>query len=995
MANCTVTIEYLGDGNGGTITSFTNASGEVLNIPTSPSFGGNYFILGVSELGGEDVLGDFGGWIGSENSSVTGVLSNTEININGTNLDHFTLYFDSVAKQWATLISIDGTQYENNDAIFYWEGASADTHKVQLLRWNTPHYPARLTGISTGVSRTYYRTEIKSITRGSELFSDAQQPSYGVLPQYGSIELYDTDGEILYYAQNKMLDKGQKVTIKLDDNIIGKYITDEWDYQYGKNVVKITLEDDLSFLDEKQFVGYNYITSDNAFSLITEMCSRLGLRLTISQETRLHLSYILFGESWVSQNKAREILDNFCKATMTYMVITQNGEISIFSEKELRTAKSIYANSIIGSPKSQLVMDNIIDGVEIKEYTLQRVENTISDTITSVVKHNNIYYATVTNKYNKATDEKENSYFAKSSDGSNWQKASVNFETNSYISEFRNLRKMKKFGNMLFALCDYSAVLYDKTIQPNMLATKRIKNDATLLIYSTDMLNWKVAKGTYGVEEKETEHRPPDASFLWNRANTYSVFSIEDYYITSDGKMYLVGYNYCTNYHYYTVTSGSIGVPPATGATLFGEMVGDWVKKSLSYTTPDFTDGEPFSNGCNNSTYTGSISSFEQFCYQYGNDSSFESRIEEINPGTANSSRCYFGERCTWGTNSDGDIMDYSSKKPSRNIMCYANGDMFFFVTRQKVYSARLDRTLSPIFENFSDPLLNEYIWGFCVDNDGKYYISYESDIADYILRFDYAYATVGSNNYTLFYSHISDNEKNNYGYGLEFFVNTPNGYPQIIMYPKTPIDKGLTFAKNNVYNKSIKRISFEGYENTMWELSNEAFSAFAYFEALETLYVYTVKSVEKTNSNGEKEKNVLTSIISCIGFGFGTNETIEKETFDYFYGADNHIYTVKDNEMIRSSASLRGTNLAYYIANKIISDRKDGLQTVEIECNVKNYNDLLCITDIVIPYIRNNVPFAKYKNGDPKKFLVYSVEYNYNGTHKQNLKMLEVRLNG
>jgi len=124
------------------------------------------------------------------------------------------------------------------------------------------------------------------------------------------------------------------------------------------------------------------------------------------------------------------------------------------------------------------------------------------------------------------------------------------------------------------------------------------------------------------------------------------------------------------------------------------------------------------------------------------------------------------------------------------------------------------------------------------------------------------------------------------------------------------------------------------------------------------------------------------------------------------------HPYTYPSNELFQEGAV--GINkynnnaiepLSKCIAHSILYQFKNGKQTATMTVNCLDYYDIngnkvidegmdrktLKAGDIVIPYIKPDVPLARKKDGTPKKFCITSAEFEYSGRPLMNLIMEEV----
>ena len=1001
MPNCTVTIEYLSQSSGGNITGFTDGNGVSIEIPSVPVAGGNFFILGVSELGGSDVLGSFNGWIGQENSdSATGVLSNTKIVINGTDIDHFSLYFDSVAKQWATLIAIDGVEYENNDALFYWQGESADSHTVEFRRWNTFGYPARLTAINTGIVREYTRREIKSLVRGSELFSTPNEPSYGVLPQYGSLEIYDTDGEILEYARKRILDKNQSVVVRLDGEIIAKYLTDEWDYQYGSTIVKVSLIDDLSALDNNLFPGYNRPTKETALGLLDYINIYSGLAITIADSVKSRLSSITISEPWMTNSSVRVALDNFCKMSMTYLVVSQGGNATLYDDFSVGNEKDILPSVIIGSPKSQLVTNNVINGVSITENSTKRVDNDFNGTITSSVEYGGMLYATVTNKFTKQSNEKERWWFATSKDGSAWTETKFEIQ-NNIITVLKNARGLGVHKGRFFVLCDYTADLSGKESLPPLYST--IKKETTTILYSDDFSSWYTCLGLFSVKRATNSDYGFAIPSGYDSTEVLYVFNTESYSISTDDSLFAVGYYY---YVYRGYSTPTINLPNGSNV-LFGEMVGDWTKKSDSYLEIDFAKGSldnyeysTPNNRYNAGAYSDFVDEFINYCNS-ATDRSTKS-VEKC--------RCYFGQVSATGKYESSYTSVYynrlTEKKSSENISVFADehGNVLFS-TRNRIYLFQTQYDWTYFHQYWesadSDSGLNlfstSYVWG--ISNYGnRYFVSLTNKSVA-------AHTVVVFNNglndavYSVYFSFVTPDTSSTVGYRISRYYENIGYSGKFLIYPALSVDKAVDLIAKNDYNVMVKKVGMDGgaFAANILELTDTAFTAFVYNERLLSLLVYGLYPNKTTNDSGGTENATVTKIYTAYEWSSAYKTKIETESAEKTYGDTKNVYTFEENELIRQGTTIDGKKIADYLAEKVLENFNVGLQEVEITCAVGKFEQLHKISDVVTPYVAVDKPFSYYaESGNPKKFRIYSAEYNYNGKHKQVLKMLEVKeLNG
>lgn len=104
-----------------------------------------------------------------------------------------------------------------------------------------------------------------SISRSIFDRSDLKLPSYGIISNVGEIEFNDTDGKILEYANNLMLQKGLRCEIYLNNTLvegakelIGVFETDQWEYDSDNRLVRVTIKDDLEEWQDIYVEGISY-----------------------------------------------------------------------------------------------------------------------------------------------------------------------------------------------------------------------------------------------------------------------------------------------------------------------------------------------------------------------------------------------------------------------------------------------------------------------------------------------------------------------------------------------------------------------------------------------------------------------------------------------------------------------------------------------------------------------------------------------------------------
>ncbi|MEG2687559.1 MAG: hypothetical protein RSA24_00165 [Clostridia bacterium] len=303
------------------------------NISDSTALQGFYggakpFVLGASKLGGGDTYwsktSKYGGWIDSKLTSINGE-ANATITINGTDIDNFVLRFDQVAGQWATELKVDNVLYVNDDPQFVWLGAKANSHTIQIMKWNLPLYPVRITSVTVGLTMEFDRSNLKKIVRGSQIVAENDKPTYGVISQYGSVEIYDNDGEMLDLDELGTLKSNQNIEVTLNDKIIGQFSSDKWSVDNG--IAKVELTDKLINWQDKLINRYAVKENETAETIFNYLNGLSGNEVNISVADKNYLATIKIKYSYLESSTLAVAWNKLCEISQMNIYQKENGEI--------------------------------------------------------------------------------------------------------------------------------------------------------------------------------------------------------------------------------------------------------------------------------------------------------------------------------------------------------------------------------------------------------------------------------------------------------------------------------------------------------------------------------------------------------------------------------------------------------------------------------------------------------------------------------------------
>lgn len=195
-----------------------------------------------------------GYFIGSIISDENGLLDSPyTITIKGNKINATTIVFDKENDVYPTEINVNGKTYANDDAVFTignLGGVSTITAVVNNL--NKANTSLVILGVYVTITIIVDDKNLDSFTYSLYDRENNDEPSYGVVSNSGTLSFVDSTGEILGYANMRLLKDLTGVEICVSNSITKeshvfiKAFTQEWEYDNDSRVVTLTIEDGLS-----------------------------------------------------------------------------------------------------------------------------------------------------------------------------------------------------------------------------------------------------------------------------------------------------------------------------------------------------------------------------------------------------------------------------------------------------------------------------------------------------------------------------------------------------------------------------------------------------------------------------------------------------------------------------------------------------------------------------------------------------------------------------
>lgn len=217
--------------------------------------------------------------------------------LTGENISSFVLHFDKTTKEHATLLSVDGKQFENKKDSFAVVGLGNKSQvTVKILKWSKPFHHVKITSLSLSFTEEFDKGFIKELERNSTLFDDNKKPDYGISVQSGKLVLQDKNSEILDLAKSRVLRDGLNFELIFNGRTIGTYFSNNLQYNSTDDEATIDLLDDIVNLQEEIFIDIDFPTVPSevvplsALEILTAFYPKV---FQMDDETETHLSSII------------------------------------------------------------------------------------------------------------------------------------------------------------------------------------------------------------------------------------------------------------------------------------------------------------------------------------------------------------------------------------------------------------------------------------------------------------------------------------------------------------------------------------------------------------------------------------------------------------------------------------------------------------------------------------------------------------------------------
>ena len=321
--------------------------------------------------------------------AVTGEYELT-LKIEGSGISLVTIFGDSVNRQFPIEAYLDGGTtpiYSDDPQWVIHFPTTANSHTVKFTKWNRKGYNAAITLIR--ITSSYYDlttfTGLNDVKVTLQRNTNPQELEYGVVPNSGTFEMTDTDGEVEDLIRDGILPISN---LPVDYYVNGKrksrHITRDSDYSTDRTA-SASMSNNISNWDNIQFKGRAYTGTQT--TLYTMLLDILNSTIFDNKLTSTTFDSLLIGLSksrlqeiytaydYVEPDTLRNTVDKVCVVAQLncYEVAENDYPYNIrfahampaeYNTVQILTIPERYQAS---QPTKDIILRNKYDGVEIQE----------------------------------------------------------------------------------------------------------------------------------------------------------------------------------------------------------------------------------------------------------------------------------------------------------------------------------------------------------------------------------------------------------------------------------------------------------------------------------------------------------------------------------------------------------------------------------------------------------------------------------------------------
>lgn len=251
--------------------------------------------------------------------------------IRGNELTSITIVFDKEINEYATLITINGVQYTNDDIMFFKTFSQAYNElTIRFNKWSNINSPIHIKRIYTGLNEVYSKEALKSVSVGKRTPANSNQPEYGFMSQYGSFEIYDVDKSIENYIKDGVITDKTEIYCYYKDYLLGSYYSNTLQYSPQTRVLDVQVSDGSHKYANTYVEQIPYLENKNAFDLFLILFSYCGKKdYVMTKELENKLKNINIKYFYEESGSLLSKLNEFGNITQTNIFINSDDNLEV------------------------------------------------------------------------------------------------------------------------------------------------------------------------------------------------------------------------------------------------------------------------------------------------------------------------------------------------------------------------------------------------------------------------------------------------------------------------------------------------------------------------------------------------------------------------------------------------------------------------------------------------------------------------------------------
>ena len=297
----------------------------------------NSLLNGSYKFFGEYQDEDFPGYVSKQLSDSLGNFS-VDVTLRVQDTFDFSLgyiTFDPSTGEYASLISVNGVDYSNNEVRFYFIiPKNAVEVSIVLKKWSAPYKNAKITDLGIGTGSVEVAKHLTKLTYSQNTVPDSETISPGIVEQYLEASFYDPGRLFECLYQMNELTEGLEVTIsRMQKNgiprKIGTYLSEKWDFDVSTQVVDLICSDYTKMTESTQAEAwplasrkFSSVNADDTTSvramLLADLKKMTGKRsLLLTNQAGLTAGSLIFPKLYKPEQSVNKTIKDICMTVVS------------------------------------------------------------------------------------------------------------------------------------------------------------------------------------------------------------------------------------------------------------------------------------------------------------------------------------------------------------------------------------------------------------------------------------------------------------------------------------------------------------------------------------------------------------------------------------------------------------------------------------------------------------------------------------------------------